>query len=187
MNKIDTCRLVMQDIEARRTLGINTYGVPLAPHNGRNSLQDAYEECLDMAMYLKNEMLENGIKSECGTNQDGVEKLSNRVRSNSEAAPWVIGEIRNLESNLEAAVSEAIEQARLNGIGAEREAALMAKLEAAERERDALRAKVERMEKQAPVAWAATNETGRVVEALGFNKSKRFDTPLCFATSAKGE
>ena len=43
------------------------------------------------------------------------------------------------------------------------------------------------LEKQEPVAWAATDETCRVVEALGFNKSKRFDTPLCFATSAKGE
>ena len=41
---------------------------------------------------------------------------------------------------LEAAESEAIEQSRLNGMGAEREAALLAKLEAAEKERDALRA-----------------------------------------------
>ena len=42
---------------------------------------------------------------------------------------------------LEAAESDALEQARLNGIGASREAALMAKLEAAEKERDALRSK----------------------------------------------
>lgn len=40
---------------------------------------------------------------------------------------------------LEAAESDALEQARLNGMGGEREAALMAKLEAAEKERDALR------------------------------------------------
>ena len=40
---------------------------------------------------------------------------------------------------LEAAESDALEQARLNGMGASREAALMAKLEAAEKERDALR------------------------------------------------
>ena len=42
---------------------------------------------------------------------------------------------------LEAAESDALEQARLNGMGSEREAALMAKLEAAEKERDALRSK----------------------------------------------
>ena len=45
-----------------------------------------------------------------------------------------------LSDRLEAAESEAIEQSRLNGMGAEREAALLAKLEAAEKERDALRA-----------------------------------------------
>ncbi len=43
---------------------------------------------------------------------------------------------------LEAAEAECLEEARLNGIGGEREAALMAKLEAAEKERDALRAKI---------------------------------------------
>lgn len=29
-----------------------------------------------------------------------------------------------------------------------------------------------------PVAWAATDETGCKIEALGFNESRRFDTPL---------
>ena len=56
--------------------------------------------------------------------------------------------ISELLDRLEAAESEAIEQARLNGMGSEREAALIAKLEAAEKERDVLKAKVERMEKR---------------------------------------
>ena len=77
---------------------------------------------------------------------------------------------------LEAAESECLEQARLNGMGGEREAALMAKLEAAEIERDSakkladslalalntsnherdnLRAKIAEMEKQKPVEWQA--------------------------------
>jgi hypothetical protein len=60
--------------------------------------------------------------------------------------------VHALIDRLEAAESEAIEQARLNGMGSEREAALMAKLEAAEKERDALRAKIEQMERQEPVA-----------------------------------
>lgn len=50
--------------------------------------------------------------------------------------------INSLLERLEAAESDALEQARLNGMGSEREAALMAKLEAAEKERDALRALV---------------------------------------------
>jgi hypothetical protein len=56
-----------------------------------------------------------------------------------------------LLDRLEDAKSDALEQARLNGMGASREAALMAKLEVAEKERDNLRAKIEVMEKQEPV------------------------------------
>ena len=57
-----------------------------------------------------------------------------------EANPATISE---LLARLEAAASDALGQALLNGLGASREAALMAKLEAAERERAALRAEVE--------------------------------------------
>ena len=52
---------------------------------------------------------------------------------------------------------------------------------------DELRAKIEQMEKQEPVAWCATDEMGTVVEALSMNQSRRFDTPLGFLPSAKGE
>lgn len=62
-------------------------------------------------------------------------------------------EAEALRTRLEAAESDALEQARLNGMGGEREAALMAKLEAAEKERDALRAKVDAMERQEPAEW----------------------------------
>ena len=58
--------------------------------------------------------------------------------------------LTELINRLDAAESDALEQARLNGMGASREAELMAKLEAAEKERDALRAKIEQMEKQGP-------------------------------------
>ena len=64
------------------------------------------------------------------------------------------GAVKALIDRLEAAESDGLEQARLNGIGAEKELALMAKLEAAEKERDALRAKIEAMEKQEPAAFA---------------------------------
>ena len=45
-------------------------------------------------------------------------------------------EVLELLGRLEAAESDALEQARLSGMGSEREAALMAKLEAAEKERE---------------------------------------------------
>ena len=108
------------------------------------------------------------------------------------ASPAAISELLD---RLEEAESDALEQARLNGMGASREAALMAKLEAAEKERDvlrdrlalesqengalrdsvdraceerdALRAKVEAMEKQEPV-WFI-DERG---EPKRYHKSK---------------
>jgi len=65
---------------------------------------------------------------------------------------WVV---HALIDRLDAAEADALEQARLNGMGAERELALMAKLEAAEKEREALRAKIEQMERQEPIGWFA--------------------------------
>ena len=76
-----------------------------------------------------------------------------------------------LLDRLESAESDCLEQARLNGMGASREAALLAKLEAAEKsdaesiamyrkardERDAMRARIEAMEKQKPAATVRIN------------------------------
>ena len=78
-----------------------------------------------------------------------------------EATPAAVSELLD---RLEAAESDALEQARLNGMGSEREAALMAKLEAAEKELeswkglaqqfgnelDTVRAKIAEMERQKP-------------------------------------
>jgi hypothetical protein len=51
---------VIADIERRREVGIERYGTALQPHNGRNALIDAYEEALDLAMYLKQRLVEEG-------------------------------------------------------------------------------------------------------------------------------
>lgn len=125
--------------------------------------------------------------------------------------------INSLLERLEAAESDALEQARLNGMGSEREAALMAKLEAAEKERDALRAalrheadcvdaakaeiealraRIEAMEQQEPVAWL--HETRRdsdvVTDAVKHVWGKAvvgalaaYSIPLILAPGAKGE
>jgi hypothetical protein len=49
---------VIADIVERRQVGIKRYGTALQPHNGRDALRDAYEEALDLAMYLKQLMVE---------------------------------------------------------------------------------------------------------------------------------
>jgi len=74
--------------------------------------------------------------------------------------------INSLLERLEAAEADALEQARLNGMGAEREAALLAKLEAVEKERNALRAKIEAMERQEPAGWQRLYKDGSGTEDI---------------------
>lgn len=50
--------LVVKDMKERKKQGIKTYGVALQAFNGRDALQDAYEEALDLAIYLKQAMEE---------------------------------------------------------------------------------------------------------------------------------
>ena len=45
--------LVRLDLEAREKLGQERYGTSLYPNNGRDAMQDAYEEALDLACYLR--------------------------------------------------------------------------------------------------------------------------------------
>jgi hypothetical protein len=55
---------IAADMEARDRLGRERYGVPLAPGNGRDSLRDAYEEALDLTVYLFNAHRESGDPGE---------------------------------------------------------------------------------------------------------------------------
>ena len=52
--------LVIADIEERKSHGIRKYGTALQSGNGRNMLQDAYEEALDLAIYLRGALDEQG-------------------------------------------------------------------------------------------------------------------------------
>ena len=50
--------LVIADMHARDWTGLGRYGVRLQPFNGRDTLRDAYEEALDLAVYLRSELYE---------------------------------------------------------------------------------------------------------------------------------
>jgi hypothetical protein len=45
--------LVIADIQARKAVGLERYGTLLQAHNGRDALLDAYQEALDLAIYLR--------------------------------------------------------------------------------------------------------------------------------------
>lgn len=45
-------------IEQRKAIGIERYGTPLQPNNGRDALRDAFEEAVDLATYLAQVIIE---------------------------------------------------------------------------------------------------------------------------------
>lgn len=50
--------LVIADMEERDQTGRARYGTPLQAHNGRDSLVDAYQEALDLVVYLRQAIAE---------------------------------------------------------------------------------------------------------------------------------
>jgi hypothetical protein len=56
--------LVQQDIAERDEYGARKYGVRLTPFNGRNFAVDAYQESLDLVVYLRGMVyeLENSVR-----------------------------------------------------------------------------------------------------------------------------
>jgi hypothetical protein len=50
--------LVRTDLEARDRLGWKQHRRPLLANDGRDSLRDAYEEALDLAVYLRKALAE---------------------------------------------------------------------------------------------------------------------------------
>lgn len=54
--------LVLADMVERDKEGRRKYGVPLQPHNGRDVLVDAYQEALDLVVYLRQAIYERDGK-----------------------------------------------------------------------------------------------------------------------------
>ena len=84
--------LLRDDITAREKIGDAEYGQPLLPFNGRNSILDAYEECLDMAVYLRQEIEERKVLSEqIASLQETLGGLGHEVSAPAEdrtSGPW---------------------------------------------------------------------------------------------------
>ena len=55
-------QIVIKDMQDRHEVGIKRYGTPLQPHNGRDMLLDAYQEVLDLAVYLRGAIYERDGK-----------------------------------------------------------------------------------------------------------------------------
>jgi len=54
--------LVVADMRARDLVGRLRYSTPLLPHNGRDALVDAYQEALDLVVYLRQAIYERDTR-----------------------------------------------------------------------------------------------------------------------------
>lgn len=57
----DVFALVSADMAVRASVGMAEYGVPLRAFNGRDAMWDAYEEALDLAVYLRQCIAERDV------------------------------------------------------------------------------------------------------------------------------
>jgi hypothetical protein len=55
---LDNAYALVNDIKIRDSMGEKKYGTRLQPHNGRDTLRDAYEESLDLTVYLMTSLRE---------------------------------------------------------------------------------------------------------------------------------
>lgn len=61
----EVMELFLKDLKARYEEGVRRYGVPLQPFNRRDPLQDAYEEAMDLAFYLRQAIYERDNNENC--------------------------------------------------------------------------------------------------------------------------
>lgn len=50
--------LLVKDLDDRDKFGQKKYGTRLKPHNGRDALKDAYQEAIDLVVYLRQALYE---------------------------------------------------------------------------------------------------------------------------------
>lgn len=74
---VETDRIILADMKERDRIGRERYGTPLTTGNGRDHLVDAYQERLDLIVYLRAWLEENKVDEDAPMTPE-----SNRLRSN---------------------------------------------------------------------------------------------------------
>lgn len=68
--------LVIEDVRTREQIGMERYGVPLRTHDGRITIVDAYQEALDLVVYLRKIIAEGGLVGRHGTDDSPYDPLT---------------------------------------------------------------------------------------------------------------
>jgi flavin-dependent thymidylate synthase len=74
-NGQDITDLVLDDLKLRREAGVKKYGMSLRAFNGRDAVLDAYQEALDLSLYLRQKLTENRAAKQNNTDGDIADVL----------------------------------------------------------------------------------------------------------------
>ncbi len=74
--KLTVLDYVLADLQERSNAGIQKYGTPLQTHNGRDAMWDAYQEALDLCVYLRQAILERDIDEPELCNRTGCNEVA---------------------------------------------------------------------------------------------------------------
>lgn len=86
MKRTEVLPLVLSDLSARVAKGAKQYGEPLTTHNGRDALTDAYEEALDLALYLRQAIEERRSTPRKAKARKGAREALDRIESGASGA-----------------------------------------------------------------------------------------------------
>jgi hypothetical protein len=95
--------LVVKDIDDRVREGIKKYGSPLMTQNGRDALVDAYQEALDLVMYLRQAIAERDESK-----LDAIDMMIEPIKEDRYA--WPPDSLTSTSEKGAAGVSESIAQ-----------------------------------------------------------------------------
>jgi hypothetical protein len=86
---------LVEDLHARSELGVSKYHTKLMTHNGRDALMDAYQESLDLSMYLCQAIMEReGRMDQRELQEENTRLVLENRRLTKEVEQW-----KNTEEN----------------------------------------------------------------------------------------
>jgi hypothetical protein len=121
-NGADITDMVIQDLTIRRKIGTEKYGTALRAFNGRNAMVDAYQEVLDLTVYLRQRLAEDAEReSGLAVTTHDVAGLGKEMRDKQKEyfrtrKPDVLEESKELERRFDAVVSQVLDPQLFSGL-----------------------------------------------------------------------
>ena len=97
-NRVQITDLVIADLEERRRVGIERYGTPLQPHNGRDALVDLYQELQDGLLYIRQEIEERSRPADVQATIDELARGAYATYWELRRGGWAMAEMPSEEA-----------------------------------------------------------------------------------------